>query len=479
MKVTQEKLPASRLGLEIEVPGDLSKQVYEQALSKLAREVRLPGFRKGKAPRHVLVQSIGVTRIKATAIEDLIQAGLEKAIAQEKIISLGNPQLQTPFEEILANYTPGEALTFSATIDVPPTPKIKQYKGLAVQAEEIAYDATKVDSVLADYQKQSATLIPVEGRAAQMEDVVVVDFSGVLDLPADAPEGAEPEPIPGGRGDDFQVELGEGRFIPGFVDGIVGMEIGETEEVNATFPESYPQEAVAGKPATFTITLKEIKTRELPALDDDFAQEVSDFETLAELRETLEKRYQDEAADKTKKNKQEAFYKALVEQVEVEIPETMLQRQVQMMLQQTAMNLSEQGIDINRIFTRETVQAFSQQIRPEATTQIKRDLLVSEIANLESLKVEDSEVAAKVQEVLDNASDTKGIDRDRLKLVVHEDLLKDAVMAWLETQNTVELLPEGSLKVEETDEEAGDESDEDDDDDNEAAVEVTVEVAKP
>jgi trigger factor len=476
MKVTQEKLPASRLGLEIEVPGDLSKQVYEQALSKLAREVRLPGFRKGKAPRHILIQSIGVARIKATAIEELVQTGLDKAIEQEKIKSLGNYQLQTPFEEILANYTPGETLTFSATIDVPPSPTIKQYKGLSVQAEEVAYDSDQVDKVLADYQKQSATLIPVEGRAAQMEDVVVVDFSGVLDLPADAPEDSEPSPIPGGKGDDFQVELSEDRFIPGFVDGIVGMNPGETKEVKATFPESYPQKDVAGKAATFTITLKEIKSRELPALDDDFAQEVSDFETLAELRETLEKRYQDEAADKTQKNKHEAFYKALVEQVEVEIPETMLQRQTQMMIQQTAMNLREQGIDINRIFTRDTVQAFSQQVRPEAINQIKRDLLVSEIANLESLSVEDKDVDAKVQEVLDNASDTKDIDLNRLKLVVHEDLLKNAVMNWLETQNTVELLPEGSLKAED---ELGDEPGDDLDDEDEAeedgtAVEVEV-----
>lgn len=449
MKVTQEKLPASQLGLEIEVPGDLSKQVYEQTIAKLAKEVRLPGFRQGKVPRHILIQSLGTMRIKATAIEDLVQKGLEKAIKQESIDFLGNSELKTPIDQLIGQFEPGTPLTFAVTVDVTPTPTLKQYTGLALEAEEIKPDPNRVDRVLDDYRKQMATLIPVEDRAAQMDDMAVIDFEGYLDLPEDAPEGAEPEPIPGGTGSDFQVELADGRFIPGFIDGIVGMTPGETKSVAATFPEDYPQADVAGKPATFSITLKEIKTRELPELNDDFAQEVSDFETLAELQAMLEKRYQDEADEKTTRNKHEALYKALVEQIEVELPETLLNREFQEMINQFAMNMSEQGMDVEKILTREFIAELVPQMRPQAIDRLKRTLALREVAKLESIEVDPGTVDSKVQEVLQNASDTKGVNLDRLREVVEADLLKVSVMDWLEHNNVLTLVPEGTLKPKE------------------------------
>ncbi len=450
MKVTQEKLPDSQLGLEIEIPGELSKQVYDQTLSKLSREVSLPGFRKGKVPRHILVQRLGEGRIKASAIEDLIQKGLDQAIEKEKIDALGNYQLKSSFEDLIGAFEPGKPLTFSASVDVPPTPTIKDYKGLKVQAEEIKYDTEKVDTVLADYQKQLATLVPVEDRAAKEDDVAIIDFKGHLDLPEDAEEGAEPEEIPGGSAEDFQVELGEGKFIPGFIEGMMGMKPDETRKVPATFPEDYPQPEVAGKKATFEITLKELKARELPELDDDFAQEVSDFETLKELRESLEKRYQEEADDKTKNNKHEAISKALAELIEVELPNTMVERESNQLLTQTLMRLSDQGMDINKIFNQELAEQFREQSKPEAIERLKRTLSLGEIAKAESISVEDTAVDEKVKEVLENTTQDKSeIDMDRLKSVVKEDLLKDAIMDWIESNGTVELVPEGSLAEEE------------------------------
>lgn len=445
MKVTQEKLPASRLGLEIEVPAELSKQIYDQTVDKLARQVNIPGFRKGKAPRQILMQSLGRTRIKASAIEDLVQKGIEEAIRQEKIDALGNYQLQSSFEDLIESFEPGQPLVFSASVDIPPTPTLKTYQGLTLQAEEIQYKAEQVNEVLSKHQKQMATLVPVEDRAAQMDDVVIVDFEGVLELPADAAEGQTPEPIPGGSGTGMQVELSEGRFIPGFIEGIVGMTPGETRSVAAQFPESYAEESVAGRAATFTITLQEIKSRELPELNDDFAQEISDFDTLAELREMLEKRYQDEATNKTKANKHAAFFKALVDQIEVDLPETLIQQEVKTILMQLVNNLSEQGVDVNRILNQETVKSFQQEMRPEAMVRLKRSLIIQEVAKQESLSVPEDELQAKVDDVLRNATNTEGVDPERLKLVVHEDLLKDKVMEWLEAHNALELVAEGSL----------------------------------
>ena len=456
MKVTQEKLPASQVGLEIEVPADLSKQVYEQTVKKLAREVRLPGFRKGKVPRHILIQKVGTTRVKASALEELVQQGMEKAIEQEEVNALGNYQLKSSFDELLEAYNPGNPFTFSASVDVPPEPQLRQYKGLEVQAEEIKPEENKTETVLEDYRKQLATLVPVEERAAQENDVAVIDFAGTLDLPEDAADDAEPEPIPGGSGEDFQVELSDGKFIPGFIEGIIGMSLDENKKISATFPEDYPQAEVAGRAATFDVTLKELKERELPELDDDFAKEVSDFETLAELRESLETRYSEEAESKTKKNKHEALSKALSEQIEVEIPKTMIDQESNFLLRQTLMNLAEQGIDVNKVVNAELAEQFRKQAEPEAIERIKRTLALGEIAKQESLQIEDEAIDAKMKEILENTrEDTSDIDMDRLRSIVEEDLLKDQIMDWLEENGTVELVPEGSLApAEEASEEA-------------------------
>jgi len=442
MKVTQEKLPASQIGLEVEVTPEMSKQAYEKTLQEFTRYANIPGFRKGKVPRQVLIQRFGSSRIKAAALEDLIQDSLKKAVEQEKIEAIGQFELRSSFEELVQQFQPGETIVFSAAVDIPPEVSLSQYTGLEVQAEEVKYDPERVETVLEDYRKRSATLVPVEGRAAQLGDMATVDFAGRL---AEAEEGEEPAEIPGGSAQDFEVELAEGRFIPGFIDGIVGMNPGETKEVSATFPEEYPQPDLAGKPAVFTITLKELKERELPELDDDFAQEVSEFETLVALRESLETRYREEAEQKTKSNKQEALLTELVKHLEVDLPETLLKREVDYSITQTAMRLSEQGLDIKKAFTSDVISALRQQARPEAITRLQRTLALGEVAKQESIQVESEELETKVQEVLKDYTG-QDIDVDRLRQVLEEDLLKDKILSWLEEHGSVELVPEGTLK---------------------------------
>jgi trigger factor len=453
MKVTQEKLPASQIGLEIEITSEMSSKAYEKALQEFTRSANIPGFRKGKVPRQVLLQRFGSSRIKATVVEDLIQDSLKKAIENEKIQALGQFSLRSSFDELVEQYQPGSPLTFAAAVDVPPEAKLGEYTGLTVQAEEIKYDPARVDGVLEDYQKRSATLVPVEGRAAEQGDVAIVDFAGVY-TPEDAEEGAEPSEIPGGSAEDFQVELSDGKFIPGFVEGVFGMNPGETKEVEVSFPDEYPQAELAGRPAVFTITLKELKAQELPELDDDFAQEVSAFETLAELRESLETRFQKEAEQKTKDNKQEALLNELIKHVEVELPETMVKQEIDYSVTQTAMQFSRQGMDIKKMFTQEIVEMLRTQARPEAITRIQRTLALGEIAKQQSIEVEASAIEAKMNEVLaEYAGQDQEIDRDKLREAVSEDLLKDKILGWLEEHGTVELVPEGSLKPAEEEEE--------------------------
>ena len=445
MKVTQEKLPASQIGLSIEIPPEKSKQAYEQVIQNFARAANIPGFRKGKVPRQILLQRMGIGRLKAAAVEEVIQDGIQQALKQETIAAIGTPELKSSFEDLVNQYEPGKPLTFSAAVDVQPEVNLAEYSGMIVQAEEVKYNPSQVEAVLEENRTERATLIPIEGRSAQLGDVAVVDFKGHLVQP-EGSESVEPEEIPGATATDFQVELQAGRFIEGFVDGIVGMNPGETKEVPVKFPEEYPQKDVAGSSALFTITLKELKEKELPELNDDFAQEVSEFETLEELRSSLESRFKAEAERKTKANVRQVLSDELLKHIEIELPETLISQEVDALLTQTAVTLTRQGVDVKKLFTQENIPQFRERSRPEAMENLKRTLALLEVAKRESLQVEPVELEARVKEVRAQY-EGKDIDLERLQQVVEEELLTEKIMNWLEEHATIELLPEGSLNA--------------------------------
>jgi trigger factor len=478
MKVTQEKLPASQIGLEIEITPEITKQTYEQVIKNLASTANIPGFRKGKVPRPILLQRLGITRIKAAALEELIQDGIEQAVKQEALQAIGQPQLRSSFEDLINNYEPGKPLTISAAVDVEPEINLVQYIDLQATAEEVKYDPTQVESVLDKEREQLATLIPVEGRAAQFGDIAVVDFKGVLSKTEDEDETAEPTPIPGGEATDFQLELQEDKFIPGFVSGMIGMNLGETKEISAQFPDPYVNEELAGKAATFTVTIKELKEKELPELNDDFAQEVSDFETLVELRTSLEERYQKESEEKTKTNKQEALLTELLKHVEVDLPGTLIEQEVDAMLTQTAIRLSQQGLDVKKLFTQDIIPQLRERSRTEAIERLKRSLSLREVSKRESIQVTPEEIQARLTELLQQYSDQE-IDEERLQSVVENELLTEKIIDWLLEHSSVELVPEGSLSApEETEAEAEAEAAESDapqteEESSEAPIEAT------
>lgn len=446
MKVTQEKLPASQLGLEIEIPAETTKQVYEKVVQNLARSANIPGFRKGKVPRQILLQRLGPKRIKEAALEDLVQDSLRQAIQQESIEALGNYKLISSYDQLIGQFQPGEPLTFSASVDIPPEIHLGDYVGLSVKAEETQPDPEAVDKFLEQRRTEQATLIPVESRPAQMGDVAVVDYSGRF-----AGEGEEAAEIPGAQASDFQLELGEGKFITDIVEGVVGMNPGETKEVPVTFPEDYPREDLAGKSAVFTITLKELKEKELPELDDDFAQEVSEVETIAELRESLEKQFREKAEQETTESKHQALLAALLERVEVDLPETMIEREVETLLTQTAMQMESYGMDVRRLFNADTIPQLKERSRPDAIQRLRQSLALQEIVKRESLTAEEAEIDAKVKEVMQQLAGQE-VDPQRVRQIVEADLLKEKALKWLEDHAAIELVPKGSLAAEETDE---------------------------
>ncbi|MEH2436467.1 MAG: trigger factor [Nostoc sp.] len=477
MKVTQEKLPASQIGLEIEITPEITKQTYEQVIKNLASTANIPGFRKGKVPRPILLQRLGTTRIKAAALEELIQDGIEQAVKQEAIPAIGQPQLRSSFEDLIKNYEPGKPLTISAAVDVEPEVNLVQYTDLQAKAEEVKFDPERVDANLDKERQELATLIPVEGRAAQIGDIAVVDFKGSFARVEGEDETAELEPIPGAEATDFQVELQEDKFIPGFISGIVGMNPEETKEIAAQFPDPYANEDLAGKAATFTVTLKELKEKELPEVNDDFAQEISDFETLEELRASLVEQYQKEADDKTKTNKQEALLTELLKHVEVDLPATMIEQEVDAMLTQTAMRLSQQGLDVRKLFTQDIIPQLRERSRTEAIERIKRSLSLREVAKRESIEVTPEEIAARVTELLEQYPEEQDVDEDRLRSIVENELLTEKTIDWLLEHSSIELVLEGSLSPAEETEDAESDAEADapqtEEEISEASTEVT------
>jgi trigger factor len=456
MKVTQEKLDQSRIGLQIEVSGDQTTKYYELAIKKLSSDANIPGFRKGKIPRQVILQRMGQTQIKAMAIESLLEPSINQAIKQESVPAIGNYQVTSDFEGLLKSYVPGESLTFGAAVDVPPEVILSTYTGLSVKAEEIVYNPEQVDDFIEQRRREKATIIPVVDRPAKLDDIAVVDYNGKF---ADGTE------ISGAQAEDFEIELSEGKFIADLVNGMVGMSIGATKNVDVVFPADYPREELADRAAVFEVVLKDLKEQELPALDDDFAQEVSDLETMDAYRESIETRFQAEAKQATDRNIRQAIETALTDVASGDLPETAIEQETLNIINEMANQFRQYGMDINQIFNRETIPKMKENCRPDAIRNLRRALAISEIAKQEQISVSDEEINVKMVEILPQLTGEK-IDRDRLRAFIIDDLQKEKTLDWLKERSQVELVPQGSLTEAAADDEVSLEA--------EGAIETTV-----
>jgi trigger factor len=429
LRVSTSPRPASRLAVELVVAGAQSLAAYESALAQLGRTVKLPGFRKGRVPRPVLLQQLGPLRVRATALEELVDSSFRTAARQEGIQALSRPELSEGFEVLLARYEPGSEITFTLELDVEPTPSLKATRGLTAEAEPVSFDPSQIEEQLEQARRQLATLVPVEGRAAERGDVAEVSFRGTF-----TDSGEE---IEGGSSDGLEVELEDGRMIPGFVEGILGMSPGESRTIRCRFPESYPNREAADREAEFEITLIELKTRELPALDDAFAQQASDKQTLAELRSELETRLREDAERRQRSNRQSALLEALVEQLEVELPETLIQEEIRNLIEQTASQIAQQGMDVRKLFTPDLVRSLRDTSRPEAEQRLRRNLALRALATAEAISVEEEALENRLREVRRGLSDSSRIDPARLRAAIQEDLLREALLEWLEANSTI------------------------------------------
>jgi trigger factor len=442
MKVTLEKLPASQIGFDIQVEGAKSQAIYDRVVKDLTKTMQVPGFRKGKAPTQLVLRQVGSQRLKVNVLEELLEKTLNEALADNKEVkdkALGGFQLVTDMESLVQAFTPGQELSFKAAIDVEPDVTLAKYQGFSVQVEEIKPDITGVDNTFHEFQVRKSTLVPVEDRGVELGDVITVDLQ-VLDR-------ATGEVLPEAGEEDFQLDVDEKAFIPEVVRALVGAAIDQVVEVESIFPEEYYPEEYVGKEIKYVVTVKSIKGRELPALDDEFAQSISDKETIAELREMLEKRAIDEAEAKTQANKETVVLDALTAELEVELPASLIEQELEFLVRQQA-NYLQERVDpsmVKQLFTKELIGEMRRLNLPEALKRIKRKLALDAIAKQENIAIDEAELKERVAETLIALKD-QNIDPARLRNVMREEMLTEKSLAWLIEHSEIELVEQGSLQ---------------------------------
>jgi len=437
LKVTTSSKPNSRIAVEVEVPADRCKNSYDEALSKLSRSISIPGFRKGKVPKAVVIQQLGVKRIQASALESLLQKVWTETLDQEGIEPLCEPELEDGFETILENFNPEKILILKLETDITPIPTLKKSSGLTAEVENLIFDPKKVDELIEQSRAQLATKVPVSDRAAKKGDIALVSFKGNF-----SDDGSE---IEGGSADSIEIELEEGRMIPGFIEGVIGMNINDEKTLKCEFPKEYHQEDAKGRKAEFKVSLEDLKIKELPELNDDFAKQASDKENMTDLRADLEMRLKEDTDRKQEKNRQDSLLDALVKELEVELPKSLIDQEVRVIVEQTAQNFAQQGIDVKSMFTPELVKSLMESSKGEAEKKLRQKLALSALAKSEKIEVSQKEINSKLKEVQADIklSKEKNIDEDRLKEAINDDLLQEKLFAWLEENNTiVEKAPE-------------------------------------
>ena len=433
-------LPQSRVALELEIPSNTCKSCVNETINSISRSAKIPGFRLGKIPKQVLIQRIGITQLHASALEKIIDKSWNQALKMESIEPLSEPELVDGFESILKIFNPEKPLKITLQTDIAPELKLKKSKGLSVEIKKSKFDPKSIDEALEKSRNQLANIIPVNNRPAKLGDIAVVSFKGIY-------KDSKKE-IDGGSSDSMDLELEKNKMIPGFVEGIVGMKIDDNKTLTLRFPEDYSHEDSRGKEAIFEVSLKDLKEKELPELNDDFAKQSGNKDSLKELKKDIEKQLKENFDNAQKNIKVEALMDALSKELDAEIPKAMIDIEVRNNIEETAQRFAQQGMDIKSTFTPELVKSLAESTRPQAEKNVQRNLALKALSEREKITVDDEEIDQKMKEYKDEISKSpKQIDIQKLKDVVRNDLLQEKLITWLEENSAVKEINEKATKL--------------------------------
>ena len=421
MSVQVEKLEKNMAKLTVEVSAEDFKAAIKKAYNKTKNRFAIPGFRKGKASQAVIEKMYGEAVFYEDAADEAINSTYAEAMKESGLDIVSRPEITV--EQIGKD----QAFIYSALVAVKPEVTLGEYKGVEVEKADAAVTAEDVEAELKRVQEQNARLLTVEDRPVADGDQTVIDFEGFVDG-----KGFE-----GGKPEDYPLTIGSHSFIDTFEEQLIGKNIGEECEVNVTFPTEYHAAELAGKPAMFKVTVKEIKVKELPALDDEFASEVSEFDTLDEYKQDIEKKLQERKEKAAASQNEDRVVAKVVENASMEIPEKMIDAQVDNMLRETAQRMQSQGLsmDLYMKYTGMTADQMKDQMRPEAVKRIQTRLVLEAVVKAENIETSEE----KLDEEIAKMAEAYKMEADKLKSYM-TDSDKDQMKQDLAVQAAVDLL---------------------------------------
>ena len=402
MSLQVEKMEKNMAKLTIEVAAEDLEKAMQNAYQKAKGRISIPGFRKGKAPRKMIEQMYGKGVFLEDAVNALIPEHYSKALAECELEIVSQPTIDITQAE------PGKALIFTAEVAVKPEVTLGDYKGVEVPKTEITVTDEDVEAELKKEQEKNSRTISVEDRAAQLNDIVTIDFEGSVD-------GV---PFDGGQATEYPLTLGSNTFIPGFEEQLVGAKVGDDVDVKVTFPEEYQAKELAGKEAIFKCAVKKIEAKELPELDDDFAKDVSEFDTLAEYKEHVKTNLEDKKANEAKRAKEDAAVDKVIENAQMDIPEAMLMTQCRQMLDDFSRRMQSQGLSMDQYFqfTGMTADKMMEDMKPQALKRIQTRLVLEKVAEVENIQPTEEEVNEEISKM----AEAYKMEADKLKELLGE-----------------------------------------------------------
>ncbi len=428
MSLQVEKLEKNMAKLTIEVAADEVENALQRAYQKQKSKISIPGFRKGKVPRQMVEKMYGVGVFYEDAANDMIPTAYEKAAAESELEIVSQPKIE------VVQIEKGKEFIFTAEVAVKPEVELGEYKGVEVPKTDVEVTEEDIMAEIDKEREQNSRIITVDDRAVEDGDMTVIDFEGFVDG----------EAFEGGKGEDYPLTIGSHSFIDTFEEQLIGKNIDEEVEVNVTFPEEYHSEELKGKPALFKVKIKEIKKKELPELDDDFVEDVSEFSTVAEYKDSIKKTIEERKVKEAKAAKEDAAIEKIIENTKMEIPEPMIDSQVRQMAEDFSRRLSQQGLSVEQYFqyTGLTADMLLEQMRPQALKRIQSRLVLEAIAKAEDIQVSEEELDTEIQ----NMASAYQMEVDKLKsLLVDKD--KENMKSDIAVSKAADLVAELAKEV--------------------------------
>ena len=411
---------ANEVKLEITVEAEKFDEAIKRVYFKSAKYFNIPGFRKGKAPMNIVEKYYGKEIFYEDAFNEVAQNALEEAVKENKLEVVSRPDIDvTQIEK-------GKDLIFTAIMQTKPEAELGKYKGIEIKKIEYNVSDEDIEHELGHMQEHNSRLVSIEDRPVESGDIATIDFEGFVDGKA----------FEGGKAENHDLEIGSNTFIPGFEDQVIGMKIDEEKDINVKFPEEYFSKELAGKDATFKVKVNEIKKKELPKLDDEFAKDVSEFDTLKELKADIKAKKEKENAEKAKYETQDAVIKAVCEDMKVEIPSGMIEMEIDNMLKDIEQRLSYQGLKLEQYLQMmgKTMEDMRKEYEPQAIEGIKSRLALEAVIKAEKIEATDKEIDEKLKEMAKNygkENDEEFLKNENVRNYIKEGLASEKAIAFL------------------------------------------------